>query len=74
MGERRILPATGVTNLADLLETLAYRDVAMEAALIAEAEAEADAGLLIPSATVNVWIDSLGTDAPLAMPRASGNR
>jgi predicted transcriptional regulator len=36
--------------------------------MIAEAEAEADAGLLIPSAEVKAWIDSLGTAKPLPMP------
>jgi|GEM_PF-2123609 len=74
MGKPCNLPETGVTDLADLLENLDYRDVAIEAALIAEAEAEADAGLLIPAATVNAWIDSLGTDAPLPMPQGLVSR
>ena len=50
---------------ANLLEK---RDLAWEARMIAEAEAEADAGLLIPSAEVKAWIDSLGTANPLPMP------
>lgn len=44
------------------------RDLAWEARMIAEAEAEADAGLLIPSADVKAWIDSLGTANPLPVP------
>ena len=44
------------------------RDLALEAKLIAEAEAEAEAGLLIPSSEVKAWIDSLGTANPLPIP------
>lgn len=44
------------------------RDLAWEARMIAEAEAEADAGLLIPSADVKAWIDSLATANPLPVP------
>ena len=51
-------PERGVVN---------RRDLAWEARMI-EAEAEADAGLLIPSAEVMAWIDSLGTAKPLPMP------
>ena len=40
-------------------DDLSRQDLAWEARLIAEAEAEADAGLLIPSAEVKAWIDSL---------------
>jgi predicted transcriptional regulator len=50
------------------LDLLNKRDLAWEAGMIAEAEA--DAGLLIPSAEVGAWIDSLGTDSPLPMPQA----
>jgi predicted transcriptional regulator len=50
-------PERGVVN---------RRDLAWEARMIAEAEA--DAGLLIPSAEVKAWIDSLGTAKPLPMP------
>ena len=49
-------------------EPLEVRDLAWEARMIAEAEAEADAGLLIPSAEVKAWIDSLGTANPLPVP------
>jgi predicted transcriptional regulator len=49
-------------------ERLKRRDLAWEAGMIAEAEAEIAAGLLIPSSAVNAWIDSLGTDNPLPMP------
>jgi predicted transcriptional regulator len=38
--------------------------------MIAEAEAEVAAGLLISSSEVNAWIDSLGTPNPLPMPQA----
>jgi predicted transcriptional regulator len=48
---------------------LKKRDLAWEARMIAEAEAEAEAGLLIPSADVKAWIDSLATANPLPMPR-----
>jgi hypothetical protein len=48
-------PERGVVN---------RRDLAWEARMIAEA----DAGLLIPSAEVKAWIDSLGTAKPLPMP------
>ena len=47
---------------------LEVRDLAWEARMIAEAEAEADAGLLIPSAEVKAWIESLGTANPLPVP------
>jgi predicted transcriptional regulator len=50
------------------------RDLAREAVLIAEAEAEADAGLLIPAAEANAWIDSLGTADPLPMPQPAKTR
>jgi len=50
-------------------DPLNRRDLAWEARMIAEAEAEADSGLLIPSAEVKAWIDSLGTAEPLPMPR-----
>ena len=57
-------------------ETDSERQVrlAREAELIAEAEAEADAGLCIPAAAVNAWIDSLGTENELPMPRPSLRR
>jgi predicted transcriptional regulator len=49
-------------------EHLGRRDLAWEARLLAEAETEAEAGLLIPSADVKAWLDSLGTANPLPMP------
>jgi predicted transcriptional regulator len=50
--------------------TKRHARTAREAELIAEAEAEADAGLLIPAVEVNAWIDSLGTakERPLPQP------
>jgi predicted transcriptional regulator len=50
-------------------DRLNRRDMAWEARMIAEAEAEIAAGLLIPSAGVGAWIDSLGTANPLPIPR-----
>jgi hypothetical protein len=51
-------------------DLLAKRDLAWEARMIAEAEAEIAAGLLIPAFEVDAWIDSLGTNSPLPMPQA----
>jgi hypothetical protein len=42
------------------------RDLDLEARLIAEAEAEADAGLLIPAEEVNAWIESPGVICSIA--------
>jgi predicted transcriptional regulator len=51
-------------------ETEAERQarLAWEAAGIAEAEAELDAGLYVDLAEVRVWVDSLRTDSPLPPP------
>jgi len=46
------------------------RNLDCEVRLIAEAEA--DAGLLVPSFTVKAWIDSLGKANPLPVPRTKG--
>jgi predicted transcriptional regulator len=45
------------------------RDLAWEARMIAEAEAEIAAGLLIPFSEVDAWINSLDTPNPLPMPQ-----
>jgi hypothetical protein len=45
------------------------QDLAWEGRTLADAEPEADAGLLITSAEVNAWIGSLGTPNPLPLPR-----
>ena len=42
--------------------------IAREAELIAEADAEIAAGLLVDSAEVKSWIDSIGTDQELPPP------
>jgi hypothetical protein len=42
--------------------------LAREAEMIAEAEAELAAGLGIPQAEANAWLDSLDTDRPLPFP------
>jgi predicted transcriptional regulator len=44
------------------------RRIAWEAAMIAEADAELEAGLFIDSADVDAWIDSIGTDHELPVP------
>jgi predicted transcriptional regulator len=44
------------------------RRIAWEAAMIAEADAELDAGLFVDSAEVDAWIDSIGTDHELPLP------
>lgn len=43
-------------------------ETASEADMIAEAEAEIDAGLVVDEADVDAWIDSLGTDHELPLP------
>jgi len=43
--------------------------IAWEAAAIAEADAEIEAGLFIEEADVDAWIDSLGTDHELPVPK-----
>ena len=49
-------------------EAARQRRIAWEAAMIAEAEAELDAGLYVDSADVDAWIDSIGTDHELPLP------
>jgi predicted transcriptional regulator len=44
------------------------RRSAREAAMIAEARAELDAGLYVDAAEVDAWIDSIGTDHELPAP------
>jgi predicted transcriptional regulator len=44
------------------------RRLAWEAEMIAEADADIEAGLLIDADDVNAWIDSLGTDHELPPP------
>jgi predicted transcriptional regulator len=51
-------------------EPVNSRDLAWEARMIAEAEAEIAAGQLIPSSEVDAWIDSLESPNPLPMPQA----
>jgi predicted transcriptional regulator len=51
-------------------ETAAERQrrFAWEAAMIAEADAEIEAGLFVDAADVDAWIDSIGTDHELPLP------
>ena len=54
------------------LETGAEREacLAWEAKMIAEADADIAAGRLVDSAKVKAWIDSIGTDHELPLPRS----
>ena len=45
------------------------RRLAWEAEMIAEADAEIEAGLFVEEAEVDAWIDSLGTDHELPVPQ-----
>jgi hypothetical protein len=45
------------------------RRLAWEAEMIAEARAELDAGLYVDAAEVDAWIDSIGTEHELPLPR-----
>lgn len=51
-------------------ETEAERQarLAWEAEMIAEADAEIEAGLYVDSADIKAWIDSIGTDQELPPP------
>jgi predicted transcriptional regulator len=44
------------------------RRLAWEAEMIAEADAEIEAGLYVDSADIKAWIDSIGTDHELPPP------
>ena len=44
------------------------RQIAWEAAMIAEADASIAAGLFVDSAEVDAWIDSIGTDHEFPLP------
>ena len=50
-------------------ETATQRRLAWEAEMIAEADAEIEAGMFIDEAVVDAWIDSLGTDHELPIPQ-----
>jgi len=45
------------------------RRLAWEAEMIAEADAEIEAGLFVEEVEVDAWIDSLGTDHELPVPQ-----
>lgn len=61
---------TRPAHTAEPAETEAGRQrrAAVEAALIAEATAELDAGLYVNAADVRAWIDSIGTEHELPPP------
>jgi len=44
------------------------RRFAWEAEMIAEADAEIEAGLYVDSANIKAWIDSIGSDHELPLP------
>ena len=62
---------TGDGTQAGRLETEVERQrrLAWEAEMIAEADAEIEAGLFVEEAEVDAWIDSLGTDHELPVPQ-----
>jgi predicted transcriptional regulator len=64
-------PPPGDGTQAARLETEAERQrrLAWEAEMIAEADAEIEAGLFVEEAEVDAWIDSLGTDHELPVPQ-----
>ena len=66
-----INPAPGETADTTRQETEAERQrrFAWEAEMIAEADAEIEAGLFVEEAEVDAWIDSLGTDHELPVPQ-----
>ncbi len=49
-------------------EAAKQRRLAWEAEMIAEADAEIEAGLYVDSADIKAWIDSIGTDHELPPP------
>ena len=49
-------------------ETTRQRRIAWEAAMIAKADADIEAGRLVDEADVDPWIDSIGTDHELPPP------
>jgi predicted transcriptional regulator len=49
-------------------EAESQRRLAWEAAMIAEADAEIEAGLYVDADEVDAWIDSIGTDHELPPP------
>jgi len=49
-------------------QTEQQRRIALEAAQIAEARADLDAGLYVDSVELGAWIDSIGTDHELPPP------
>ncbi len=65
-------PMTQAAPLAKPGETEAERQArdAWEAERIAEARADIAAGRLVDSATVRAWIDSIGTDHEMPVPRS----
>ena len=65
--ESAATPHDDTTDLPETAEARRLR-IVREAVLIAEAEAELAAGLGIPQAEANAWLDSLDTDRPLPFP------
>jgi predicted transcriptional regulator len=63
-------PRPGDSTQAGRPETEAetQRRLAWEAEMIAEADAEIDAGLYVDAADIDTWINSIGTDHELPLP------
>jgi predicted transcriptional regulator len=62
-------PNDGAQSARSETEAERQRRFAWEAEMIAEADAEIEAGLFVEEAEVDAWIDSLGTDHELPVPQ-----
>ena len=62
------LPGDSAPAAGSETETERQRRLAWEAEMIAEADAEIEAGLYVDSDEVDAWIDSIGTDHELPPP------
>jgi predicted transcriptional regulator len=62
-------PNDGAQVARSETEAERQRRCAWEAEMIAEADAEIEAGLFIEEVEVDAWIDSLGTDHELPVPQ-----
>ncbi len=61
-------PTESAKSVPETKKAEARRRLAWEAEMIAEADAEIEAGLYVDAADVDAWVDSLGTDHELPPP------
>ena len=61
-------PGDRADTLSPETEAERRRRLAWEAEMIAEADAEIEAGLYVDSTDIKAWIDSTGTDHELPLP------